>query len=189
MKNKLLVILLLIATTVTARELSWRWWPTGISDSVVATDSLRYTAELQAVASSGQFAPTWLQSLEDGHVSASPYSGSLSVGIVKPATAPNRWYDYDFGVELAGRVQQPVTGSPWAQLQNYGTGYFRQLYAHVRLYLFDITAGIKPERYLTQDTLLSSGSLLFGQQSAPAPPDDRYGALDTHTRMLWLCGT
>ena len=169
MKNKLLVILLLIATTVTARELSWRWWPTGISDSVVATDSIRYTAELQAVASSGQFAPTWMQSLEDGHVSASPYSGSLSVGIVKPATAPNRWYDYDFGVELAGRVQQPVTGSPWPQLQNYGTGYFRQLYAHVRLYLFDITAGIKPERYLTQDTLLSSGSLLFSGNSQPLP--------------------
>ncbi len=169
MKNRLLVILLLIATTVTARELSWRWWPTGISDSVVATDSIRYTAELQAVASSGQFAPTWMQSLEDGHVSASPYSGSLSVGIVKPATAPNRWYDYDFGVELAGRVQQPVTGSPWAQLQGYGTGYFRQLYAHVRLYLFDITAGIKPERYLTQDTLLSSGSLLFSGNSQPLP--------------------
>ncbi len=169
MKNKLLLILLLFATTVTARDLSWRWWPTGISDSVVATDTLRYTAELQAVASSGQFAPTWLQSLEDGHVSASPYSGSLSVGIVKPATAPSRWYDYDFGVELTGRVQQPVTGSPWAQLQNYGTGYFRQLYAHVRLYLFDITAGIKPERYLTQDTLLSSGALLFSGNSQPLP--------------------
>lgn len=170
LRNKLTVILLLLTTLLSARELSWRWWPTGISDSVVSsTDSLHYSLELQAVGSSGQFAPTWIQSLEDGHVSASPYSGSLSAGIHKGATCPTRWYDYDFGIELAGRVQRPVADSPWPTLQNYGTGYFRELYAHARLYIFDITVGIKPERHLTQDTMLSSGSLVHSGNSQPLP--------------------
>lgn len=169
MRNKLTVILLLISIAIQGRELSWTWWPTGISDSVVHGDSLCYTVELQAVASSGQYAPTWIQNLEDGHVSGSAYSGSLSAGIYKPATCSTRWYDYDFGIELAGRVQKPIENSVSPTMQTYGTGYFRHLYAHARLYIFDITVGIKPQRVLTQDTLLSSGSLLFSGNSQPLP--------------------
>ena len=170
MRNKLIVIGLLLALSLQARELSWSWWPTGISDSVSAgRDSLSYDLELRAVASSGLFAPTWIQSLENGHVSASPYSGSLSAGIRKEAAQPSRWFDYDFAVELAGRVQQPVPEASYPTLHSYGTGYFRELYAHVRLYIFDITAGIKPQRYLTQDSALSTGSLLLSGNSQPLP--------------------
>ena len=47
--------------------------------------------------------------------------------------------------------------------------YFNQLYAHVRLYIFDITAGIKPMIYETQDTALTSGALVFSGNSQPLP--------------------
>ena len=77
---------------VQAHELSWTWWPTGLTDTCVGADTLTYSAEIQAVASSGQYAPTWIQSLENGHVSASAYSGSLSAGIHKAADSPHRWW-------------------------------------------------------------------------------------------------
>lgn len=160
MKNKLLLIGLLLSACVGARELSWKWWPTGLQDSVPAgQDTLRWTMGIHAVASSGKYAPFWLISNTNGDVSSSPYSGNLTAGIYKEAVHDARWWDYDFGVQLTGRAEYPKTG----------TGYFNQLYAHVRLFIFDITAGIKPMIYETQDSLLSMGSLIFSGNSHPLP--------------------
>ena len=161
---------MLLSAGVSARELSWRFWPTGIQDSVPpGADTLRWMAGVSAVASSGRYAPFWLQSNTHGDVSSSPFSGNLTAGIYKEAVHPERWWDYDFGVQVSGRVQSPVPGSHFPIQQGYGTGYFNQLYAHVRLYIFDITAGIKPMIYETQDTALSMGSLVFSGNSHPLP--------------------
>ena len=161
---------MLLSLSVSARELSWAWWPTGIRDSVPAgADTLRYSIGIRAVASSGKFAPFWLQSNTHGDVSSSPYSGNLSAGIHKDAVHPERWWDYDFGVQLTGRLQLPIAGSPFETQQKLCTGYFNLLYAHVRLFVFDITAGIKPMVYETTDTLLSMGSMVFSGNSQPLP--------------------
>ena len=152
--------MLLLSATLNARELSWDWWPTGIRDSVSAgEDTLRWTAGISAVASSGRYAPFWLHHNTNGDISASPYSGNLTAGIYKEAQHAERWWDYNFAVQLTGRAEYPKTG----------TGYFNQLYAHVRLYIFDITAGIKPMIYETQDTALTMGSFLFSGNSQPLP--------------------
>ena len=170
MRNKLLLIGLLFSVSVGARPLSWNWWPTGIRDSVTAgRDTLRWTAGLSATASSGKYAPFWLQSNQNGDLSSSPYSGKLTAGIYKEAVHDERWWDYDFGVQLTGRVQSPIPNSSFATQRTYGTGYFNQLYAHLRLYIFDITAGIKPMIYETQDTALTMGSLVFSGNSQPLP--------------------
>ena len=146
--------------SISARRLSWDWWPTGIVDSVSAgQDTLRWTVGLSAVASSGQYAPFWLQSNMNGDVSSSPFSGNMTAGIYKESVHPERWFDYDFALQMTGRVQHPASV----------TGYFNLAYAHVRLYLFDLTAGIKPMIYETQDSLLTSGSLLFSGNSQPLP--------------------
>ena len=160
MKSKLLVIGLLLSTCLFARDLSWEWWPTGLRDSVPAgNDTLRYIAGVSAVASSGKYAPFWLVSNTNGDVSVSPYSGNLTAGIYKEAVHNERWWDYDFAVQLTGRAEYPKTG----------TGYSNLLYAHVRLFLFDITAGIKPMIYETQDTALSMGSMVFSDNAHPLP--------------------
>lgn len=160
MKNKLIVILLLLSTSIGARELSWEWWPTGLRDSVSAgDDSLQYLVGVSALASSGSYAPFWLTSNTNGDISSSPFSGNLTAGIYKEAVHHERWWDYDFGMQLTGRAQYPASG----------TGYFNQLYAHVRLFIFDITAGIKPMIYETQDTALTMGSLIFSGNSQPLP--------------------
>lgn len=124
---------------------------------------------ISAVASSGPFAPFWLQNNVNGDVSCNPYSGNITAGIYKEAVHDERWWDYDFAVQLSGRVQQPKAGSAFAIQRSYGTGYLNLAYAHVRLYIFDFTAGIKPMIYETQDTALTMGSLIFSGNSQSLP--------------------
>ena len=170
MKNKLLIIVLLLSASANARELSWDWWPTGIVDGISAgADTLQYNIGVSALASSGRFAPFWLQSNMNGDISSSPFSGNVSAGVYKQAVHNERWWDYDFAVQLTGRVQSRIPGSTFDMQQRMTTGYFNQLYAHLRLYVFDITAGIKPMIYEMQDTALSMGSMVFSGNSQPLP--------------------
>lgn len=168
MKNNrlLTIVFLLISNAVIAQN--WDWWPLGLTHENLKGDTLHYTAELLGMASSGTYAPFWLQSNRNGNIAASPYSGNISAGIYKPATQAKRWYDYDFAVQLTGRLQSnlPTIFVPYQKL---GTGYFNQLYAHIRLYCVDITAGIKPIVYESVDPLLSSGSMIFSGNSQPIP--------------------
>ena len=129
-------------------------------------ETLLYTGEVSALSSSGQTAPTWMQANRNGEISSLPHSGNLSLGIVKPATRPNRWFDYDGAVVLSGRI----AGVPSGNLkQAEGSGFFRALYAHVRLYIVDITAGIQPLTFDAGDPELSSGGLLFSTNAHPIP--------------------
>ena len=171
MKNKLLIILCVLCTSLgNARELSWAWWPTGLRDDVSAgEDTLRWMVGVSALASSGKYAPFWLQSNTNGDVSSSPFSGNLTAGIYKEAAHPERWWDYDFAVQLTGRLQSRIPDSKFAMQQRIGTGYFNLAYAHVHLFVFDITAGIKPMIYETQDTALTMGSMVFSGNSQPLP--------------------
>ena len=147
---------------------NWDWWPLGLTHENLKGDTLRYNAELLGVASSGTYAPFWLQSNRNGNISAAPYSGNISAGLYKPATQKSRWYDYDFAIQLTGRVQSniPTLFSPY---QKRGTSYFNLLYGHARLYIVDITVGIKPMVYESIDPLLSSGSMIFSGNSQPIP--------------------
>lgn len=130
-------------------------------------DTLMYVGSMSVVSSSGSVAPTWLQANRYGEISSLPHSGNLSLGITKPATRPNRWFDYDFSMVLTGRVDGTQLSATPRQIG--GTGYFSELYAHVRLYIVDITAGIKPEYWGAGDRELSSGSLLFSGNAHPVP--------------------
>ena len=152
-----------------ARELSWNWWPTGIDATAKGADTLSYGFGVSAVASSGKYAPFWLQSNQNGDVSSSPFSGNLYAGLYKEAQSPTRWYDYDFAVQLTGRLQSRIPGSHFSTQQHIGTGYFILAYAHVRLFVFDVTVGIKPMMYEMQDSLLSMGSMIFSGNSQPLP--------------------
>ena len=130
-------------------------------------DSLFYVGGISVVSSGGATAPTWLQANRNGEKSSLPHSGNISLGIVKPATRPSRWFDYDFGVVLSGRVAGTHLSADPRQVT--GTGYFSMLYAHARLYIVDITAGIKPEYFGAGDAELTSGSLLFSNNAHPIP--------------------
>lgn len=148
------ILLVLLSTNVCAAD----WWPVAMHQPDSARDSIMYKLEVSAVASSGFQAPFWLHARENGNISDAPFSGNISAGIYKRATRPNRWYDYDFGVVLTGRFDT-----------KHSTGYFRELYAHTRLYIVDITAGIKPLQCGSQNPELSMGGLLLSGNAQPIP--------------------
>ena len=134
------------------------FWPVAMHQPDTARDTLMYEVGVSAVASSGQQAPFWIQANTQGNISAAPFSGNLSAGIYKRDTRPNRWYDYDFGVVMTGRFDTERS-----------TGYFNELYAHARLYVVDVTAGIKPIVCGSQNPSLSMGGLLFSGNAQPIP--------------------
>lgn len=147
---------------------AWNWWPLPMAQPDTCRDSLMYFGQAGFATSTGEFAPSLIHNNTNGNIALQPHSGNLSLGFIKPATRPSRWFDYDFGVVLTGRIQAPqqtATLSPKPEL----TGYFRQLYAHARLYVIDITVGIKPEVYGSQDPVFSSGGFLFSGNSQPIP--------------------
>ncbi len=168
MKNKLSHIILFWCLCPFAL-FAWDWWPLTIdfneskskADSLLMrTDSLLYGVELLGVTSTGKFTPFLLQSNRNGNISALPHSGNLSVGVSKPSAHLRRWWDYDFAVQLTGRM---------ADTKKMDAPFINQLYAHARLLFVDITAGIAPYHVGPQDDNLSSGGLLFSQNAAPMP--------------------
>lgn len=144
---------------------AWEWWPLPMAQPDTCRDSLFYVAGVQAHASSGAQAPSLMWQNTHGNISIQPYAGTFSAGVIKPATRPNRWFDYDFGVVLNGRFGGGQPGSG----QRDVTGYFSELYAHARLYIVDITAGIHPFNTCPGNPELSSGSLLFSGNAHPIP--------------------
>ena len=165
MKNKALVIGFLLSLALQAQ--AWDWWPLPMAEADTCRDSLQYIGEVDGLFSSGKSAPTWLQANRHGAISSQQHSGNLRIGIRKPATRPNRWFDYDGAVVLNGRIAGPQTSAKPYKIE--GTGFFDELYAHVRLYIVDITAGIKPMYVGAGDEELSSGSLLISNNAHPIP--------------------
>lgn len=163
---KLLIIGLICATSIWAFDPEW--WPIGYTDTIVGGDTLYYTASIEAVAAGGDYAPFWIQSNRYGDISASPYSGNIGGGIVKPAHHDHRWWDWDGGVEIVARAQSRLPeGSPYPD--STLTGYLKQAYVHGRVGCVDVTIGIRPTCYLTEDEKLTTGSLLLSHNAHPLP--------------------
>ena len=158
LKSRYIILLLLVICTSRLSAQQWEWWPLAINDSVLVDDVIQYNVNMLALVSSGNQTPFLLRANRNGNISLSPYSGTISAGIIKPATSPTRWWDYDFGMQLIGRFEK-----------NEVPGYFEQLYAHARLYVIDITVGIHPVVYGSQSRSLSSGGLLFSGNAYPIP--------------------
>lgn len=133
---------------------------------VWAQSDLTYSVEIQGLASSGEYAPFWLQSNRFGTVSAQPYSGNLIVGIARQMpTAPTEYtfrkgqklFDYGFGLKAIGQVDDKCHFLP------------QEYFATARLWIFDATVGSMERHYGNQDTDLSSGGFLFSGNARPIP--------------------
>lgn len=145
---------------------AWDWWPLPYTPSEstwhtdTSHDSLFYYGEVNAVASTRQAAPYLFDFDQLGGRSAEAFSGELTLGIIKPATRPNRWFDYDGAALLSGVLQSG---------DELGNGYFKELYGHVRLFCIDVTVGIHEMPWDHGDLELTSGNLLFSRHAHPIP--------------------
>ena len=189
MRKIALHIFLLFSCSLSA----WDWWPLPMAEPDTCRDSLRYAVSVSATAGSGTYNAFWMQSNERGGVAITPFSGSLRAAIIKPATRPNRWFDYDGAIDIQGFAHSalpidekliPKGHFPVYQGRHGGV-MVRQAYAHVRLYIVDISAGVIPMDD-GMNTPLSTGSLLFSH-NAPAMPAIRIG-FDRWTPIPGLYG-
>jgi hypothetical protein len=158
LKNKFFILLLCCFCVSVVNAQKWNWWPLMIDGSVECADTIFYHTQLSAVASSGEAAPFLFRTNHRANISSSPYSANISAGIKKMPTCHTRWWDYDFAVQLTGRVGTHDL-----------TAYFQQLYAHTRLWVVDLTAGIAPLTCGAQSQFLTSGSLLFSENAHAIP--------------------
>ena len=154
---------------------AWRAWPLPMDSVDNCRDTLSYFGEFAGVASSGRFAPFWLSANTDGVVSVAPYGAYLRVGMDKEAVRSARWWDYSYGIDLLGGVD--IDGF---------RGQVVKLYAHARLWCFDVTVGVKPFDVGNQDYELSSGGFLFSR-NAPSMPRLSVG-IDKYTAFPFTYG-
>ena len=154
--KRYLSVLLSLCLTVVC--LAWDFWPLPMDTPDEGSDSLEYMAGASAWAATNKDAPTLLYHNTQSRVSSAPFGGNITASFFKRATRPQRWFDYDFAVQLTGRFDNRKC-----------TGFFDQLYAHARLYIVDITAGITPINIGSQDNSLSMGNLLFSQNAHSIP--------------------
>lgn len=172
MKSKYTIALWLCIWTSSLFAQQWNWWPLTINDTTAFADTIQYHAYVSALVSSGNRSPFLLRANQHGNIAQTPYSSNFSAAVYKRATCPTRWWDYDFGVQLTGQTNTDPkrnSGDNIIYPTTMITGYFEQLYAHTRLYVVDITAGIKPMVYGSQSRRLSMGGLLFSGNAHPIP--------------------
>lgn len=157
---------------VTTLAWAWRPWSLPMDSADRALDTLSYHARWTGTIASGRYAPFWFTAGKHGTISVQPGSTLLRGGISKPAVRHARWWDYSYGIDLVGGLDvtpQRTSGDirPRYQAQTYGN--IVELYAHLRLWCFDITAGWLPMDVGNQDPTLSSGGLLVST-NAPSIP-------------------
>lgn len=122
------------------------------------SDSIKYDIQLMGLASSGQYAPFWLQNNQFGRVSVEPFSSNLSVGILKDFKQTNNIFDYRYSANALLTTDKNRTSL-----------YLHELYAEARLLVFDLTLGAKEEIFGNQDSSLSMGGFLFSKNYRPIP--------------------
>lgn len=146
--------------------LLWAFWPVAWAANLTentpanGVDSMYFEAEISAIASSGQYAPSLLHANRRAMYSNAPFSGTLAASVFKPALAHQRWFDYDFGANLTGYLHSPLPN----ENKIAGTGFTNLFYAHARVFMFDFTAGIQP----TEDRTIV-GDFLFSRNAHPMP--------------------
>ena len=122
-------------------------------------DSIRYEVGIADVASSGEFAPFWLQHNRYGKISPSPSSGMISGAIEKKFDKLHKLFDYGFKANALVRYDSN---------KNLDI-CFQELYAKARFSVFNLSVGAREQIFGNQDSTLSSGGLLFSENSRPMP--------------------
>lgn len=121
--------------------------------------SIRYGIDYYGIVSTGDYAPFWFQSNRFGIISEQPFSTNVGLSLTKSMDAPEALFDYGFSADvMAGAAS------------GKGTNLFiKQLYLQGRLWIFDLTAGIKEKTTGISDSELSTGDFLLSGNARPIP--------------------
>ena len=121
-------------------------------------DTIKYDVNLLGVASTGTYAPFWLQSKSYGKIASAPTSADLLVGISKDFGKSSKIFDYGFKTDFLVQTYQNKTNT-----------YFHEYYAKARFLVFDLIVGAREDHLGNQDSTLSCGGFLFSENARPMP--------------------
>ena len=139
--------MIMLAVTATASA--------GVLDSL-PDSTYRYKVSLNGSLSSGAHTPFWLVNNRQGLSSLKKNNGYLRAGFFRRADTTRTW-SWDFGVDLAVAA-------------HYESAFnVQQLYAGVNWRWLNLTVGSKERHAWLGDWRLSSGDLLFSENSRPIP--------------------
>jgi hypothetical protein len=122
------------------------------------SDTIKYEVGFTGVASTGAYAPFWLQSANYGQISASPNSANMNVGFSKDFNKKSAVFDYGFKADVLLQTYDNKTKA-----------YFHEAYLKARLSVLDLIVGAREEQLGTQDSSLSCGGFLFSKNARPMP--------------------
>jgi hypothetical protein len=126
--------------------------------SQAQNDTIKYDVGFMGVASTGKYAPFWLQSNRYGLIPASPASAGVMAGINKDFGTKKRLFDYGFKANLLVQAYENKTAT-----------YLHEFYAKARFSVFDLIIGAREEQLGNQDSTLSCGGFLFSKNARPMP--------------------
>ena len=141
-KNIIPTIILLISASLQAQE---------------PNDTISYSVNARINAGSGAYAPFLSTANQFDRYSFAPNSLSLW-GTIHKEIKKARSLDYGFGVELDGNIAK-----------NEKRFFPAELYAQGKIYFMNLNVGSKREVFGNQDAELSSGGMLWSQNSRPMP--------------------
>ena len=124
-----------------------------------SNDSITYRLQQTLTASSGRFAPFWLQSQHFGTVSQQAFSNLLRASVEREMTPGKHRLDFSYGLDVMVNAANGQPAQAWVQ----------QLYLHSRWWIFDLTIGVRENQHLLTDRFLSSGALIFSPNARPMP--------------------
>lgn len=120
---------------------------------------INYELNFRSISSTGIHSPFWFHSIDYGATSVDPFSAGLGFAIHKELNKNGDLIDYAFGVN--------------AQLHNANLSgsklWLQEAWIQGRLWLFDLTLGIKEQWRGISDPRLSSGGFLLSQNARPMP--------------------
>jgi len=120
-------------------------------------DSISYSINTRFNAGTGTYAPFLSTANQYDRYSFSPNSLSIWGTLHKEVKKQNK-FDYGFGLEIDGNVSKAEN--------RFFPG---ELYAEGKIYFLNVYAGYKRQVFGNQDTELSSGGMLWSQNSRPMP--------------------
>ena len=129
-------------------------------------DKIKYSLSISTLASDGEFAPFWLQSLDYGKVFSTPNTSFASATLFKEYGDKRRIFDYAFKADFLVRSDLEIKGIYVPMKNDF---YFHEIYAKARIFGFNMIAGSMEEIIGNQDSTLSSGGFIFSKNARPIP--------------------
>ena len=137
---------------------TFAFWVIALISSCAFSQELKtpdYSFETGASFTAGKQTPYWLLSNQYGLLTPNKFNGWIKAGVHTQLS--KKKIDYDYRLELVNRYG------------NKNELYVNQAYVRLKLYFVNIQAGSIEETFGNQDSILSSGGLMWSGNARPMP--------------------